>query len=102
METEEVGSDVEVLDASGAVVSPSDRGLQLPAVSGTTDIARRQDLLAAYLSEIRRHPILDVEEERKVAIEYLETGDREAARKLVSSNLRLVVKLAFQYHRQWA
>jgi RNA polymerase sigma-32 factor len=62
----------------------------------------KSDLLQAYLTEIRHHPILDREEEKELAMEYLETQDQTAAKRLVTSNLRLVVKLAFQYHRQWS
>jgi len=62
----------------------------------------RDDLLASYLAEVRRYPIMTQEEERAVAVKFVETGDREAAQKLVTSNLRLVIKIAFQYHRQWA
>ena len=58
------------------------------------------DLLQAYLTEIRHHPILTREEETELATQYLETQDQAAAKRLVTSNLRLVVKLAFQYHRQ--
>jgi RNA polymerase sigma-32 factor len=68
--------------------------------SGTT--SGRSDLLQAYLSEIRQHPILDREEEHDLAMQYLDDQDPEIAARLVTSNLRLVVKLAFQYHRQWA
>ena len=35
-------------------------------------------------------------------MQYLENQDPDAAKQLVTSNLRLVVKLAFQYHRQWS
>ncbi|MCB9664562.1 MAG: sigma-70 family RNA polymerase sigma factor [Alphaproteobacteria bacterium] len=62
----------------------------------------KDDLLAAYMAEVRRYPILSAEEEKEVAIRYVEHGDREAAQQLVTSNLRLVIKIAFQYHRQWA
>ena len=63
--------------------------------------AKSDDLLAHYLAEVRRYPILEPEEEKELAVRYQETGDPEAAERLVTSNLRLVVKLAFQYHRQW-
>merc|ERR1711977_701084 len=49
-----------------------------------------------------RYPLLSKEEERAYAVRYSETGDREAAERLVTSNLRLVIKIAFQYHRNWA
>lgn len=62
----------------------------------------KSDLLQAYLTEIRHHPILDREEEKDLAMQYLENQDPDAAKQLVTSNLRLVVKLAFQYHRQWS
>lgn len=62
----------------------------------------KSDLLQAYLTEIRHHPILDREEEKELAMQYLEDQDPDAAKQLVTSNLRLVVKLAFQYHRQWS
>jgi len=60
------------------------------------------DLLSFYLSEVRRYPLLTPEEERETAKAFVETGDREAAERLITSNLRLVIKIAFQYHRQWA
>jgi RNA polymerase sigma-32 factor len=64
--------------------------------------ASTADLLQFYLSEVRRHPVLSPEEEKGLARKYIETGDRESAHRLVTSNLRLVIKIAFQYHRRWA
>lgn len=61
-----------------------------------------KDLLSYYLAEVRKYPLLSPEEEKEYAISYQETGDRDAAEKLVTANLRLVIKIAFQYHRQWA
>jgi RNA polymerase sigma-32 factor len=60
------------------------------------------DLLQNYLAEVRRYALLSPEEERELAETYVDSGDPVAAQKLVTSNLRLVVKLAFQYHRQWS
>jgi len=51
---------------------------------------------------VRQYPLLKPEEEKELAIRYVEEGDQDAAQRLVTANLRLVVKLAFQYHRQWA
>jgi RNA polymerase sigma-32 factor len=59
----------------------------------------RYDPLRAYLAEIARHPLLSREEEHELAVRYRETGDVEAAYKLVASNLRLVVKIANEYRR---
>ncbi|RLA85989.1 MAG: RNA polymerase subunit sigma-70 [Deltaproteobacteria bacterium] len=59
------------------------------------------DPLQRYLQEIRKIPILSEQEERELAIRYRLHGDKEAAFKLVVSNLRLVVKIALEYHRYW-
>ena len=91
----------DLVDQEGNEVRPRTNPALLPALP-STGLARREDLLAQYLSEVRRYPLLDVEEERKLAVRYAETGDTEAAQRLVTANLRLVVKLAFQYHRQWS
>lgn len=59
----------------------------------------KSDPLSAYMAEVTRHPLLTREEEVALARRYRETGDVKAAYKLVASNLRLVVKLAHEYHR---
>jgi RNA polymerase sigma-32 factor len=64
--------------------------------------AHGKDLLSYYLAEVRRYPLLTPEEEKTYALRFAENGDPEAAEKLVTANLRLVIKIAFQYHRQWA
>ncbi len=53
--------------------------------------------LSRYLNEIKSFPILDVEEELSLARKYQESGEAEAAHKLVTSHLRLVAKIAMQY-----
>jgi RNA polymerase sigma-32 factor len=50
-----------------------------------------------YLEEIRRFPMLQAEEESVLAKRWREHGDADAARKLVTSHLRLVAKLAVGY-----
>jgi RNA polymerase sigma-32 factor len=59
----------------------------------------RKDPLQAYMAEVTRHPLLTREEEHKLAKHYQQTQDVGAAYRLVASNLRLVVKLAHEYHR---
>jgi RNA polymerase sigma-32 factor len=59
----------------------------------------RADPMAAYMAEVHRHPLLSREEEERLARRYRSTGDLDAAARLVSANLRLVVKLAHEYHR---
>jgi RNA polymerase sigma-32 factor len=50
-----------------------------------------------YLEEIRRYPMLDVEEECVLATRWREHGDGNAAQKLITSHLRLVAKTAMGY-----
>jgi RNA polymerase sigma-32 factor len=50
-----------------------------------------------YLEEIRRFPMLEAEEECVLATRWREHGDADAAHKLVTSHLRLVVKIAVGY-----
>ncbi|HSW40863.1 MAG TPA: RNA polymerase factor sigma-32 [Acidobacteriota bacterium] len=59
----------------------------------------RYDPLRSYLAEISRFTPLSREEEHRLAAHYHETGDREAAYQLVTSNLKLVVKIAMIYHK---
>ena len=63
---------------------------------------QKSSLLNQYLAEVRRYPILSQEEEHALAVRYIEEGDEEAGKQLVKSNLRLVVKMAFKFHSQWA
>ncbi len=67
------------------------------APEGSTALARR-DPLAAYMAEARRYPLLSREEEHELAKRWMD-GDVDAGRQLVTSNLRLVVKIANQYRR---
>ena len=47
-----------------------------------------------YLEQTRKFPILDLNEERRLARDWRDAKDPEAARQLLSSHLRLVVKIA--------
>ena len=55
--------------------------------------------LAAYMRDVQRYSLLKPDEERELAVRYVETGDVDAARQLVTSNLRLVVKIAYDYRQ---
>jgi RNA polymerase sigma-32 factor len=65
----------------------------------TFDPEKYNSLLSgeSYLREISQFPLLTPEEEFKLAARYRKYNDREAADKLVTSNLRFVVKVAFEY-----
>jgi len=60
----------------------------LPVVTDSVDL---------YMAEINRFPILKAEEEFKLAVSFVKENDMKAAEKLVTSNLRFVVKIAHEY-----
>jgi len=59
------------------------------------------DPLQIYLVEIKRYDLLTREEERELAIRVVEQKDDKAAYRLITANLRLVVKIAMDFHRYW-
>lgn len=59
------------------------------------------DPLQRYLSEISRFRLLTRDEEREMGIRLREHNDPDAAYILVTSNLRLVVKIALEFQRVW-
>jgi RNA polymerase sigma-32 factor len=77
------------------VPAPARAALIKAGESGLT----RSDPLQAYMAEVQRHPLLTREEEVTLARHFRDTGDVKAAYRLVAANLRLVVKLAHEYHR---
>jgi RNA polymerase sigma-32 factor len=61
----------------------------------------RTDPLQLYMSEIQRHPLLSPEDEHTLAVQYVKNQDVATAARLVTANLRLVVKLAYEYRRAY-
>ncbi|MBX3188166.1 MAG: RNA polymerase factor sigma-32 [Labilithrix sp.] len=61
----------------------------------------RLDPMAAYLREIQRHPLLTPEETHDLAAKFVQTQDPAIAARLVTANLRLVVKIAYEYRRAY-
>jgi RNA polymerase sigma-32 factor len=53
--------------------------------------------LESYLVQINQFPLLTQDEEFKLAVRYRKHNDIEAAQKLITSNLRFVVKVVFEY-----
>ena len=70
------------------------------ARTDSTDLLKA-DELTRYLSEIRRYPLLTRDEENEAARAFYEDGDVDAAKRLVTGNLRLVVKISMEYRRAW-
>jgi RNA polymerase sigma-32 factor len=69
------------------------------AVSGGS--MERLDPMAAYLREVQRHPLLTPEQTHALATKFVETQDPAIAAQLVTANLRLVVKIAYEYRRAY-
>jgi RNA polymerase sigma-32 factor len=61
----------------------------------------RYDPMQAYLREVQRHPLLTPDQEHDYATRYYVDGDLRAAHTLVTANLRLVVKIAYEYRRAY-
>jgi RNA polymerase sigma-32 factor len=57
--------------------------------------------LSAYMNQLANHAPITREEEHALAVRWVEEGDIDAARQMVLSNLRLVVKIAMEYRRAW-
>ena len=62
-----------------------------------SDLPVVKNSLESYLSRINQFPLLTAEEEFELASRYRKHSDIEAAHKLITSNLRFVVKVAFEY-----
>ncbi len=85
------GQPLDDIDQPGAL---ADRGRRQSSLVKT-------DPLTAYMQEIRRYPLLSREEEHELAVKFAKTRDPKIAKRLITSNLRLVVKLAHEYRRAY-
>jgi RNA polymerase sigma-32 factor len=83
--------DIQFSDLHPLISMPEDNNL--PAL-GNVGLQR-------YLQEISQYKLLSREETDELATYYFETGDPEAAYRLVSANLRLVVKVAMDFQKYW-
>jgi RNA polymerase sigma-32 factor len=59
------------------------------------------DLVQRYIREANRFNLLTPDEEKSLTTHYHETGDRETGSKLITSNLRLVIKIALEFQKYW-
>jgi RNA polymerase sigma-32 factor len=101
--TEELEPEV-IIEASGELIAddveftPDDVAAIVPQKD---QALARLDMLQLYMQEVQRHPLLTPEEEHELAERFKNTGDVDAAKRLVTANLRLVAKLAFEYRRAY-
>ncbi|MEG6505299.1 sigma-70 family RNA polymerase sigma factor [Nitratidesulfovibrio sp. 1201_IL3209] len=77
------------------------RRRSLPVLRPAMPGASTRDSLHLYLREISRFPLLKPDEEFDLARRVQEQGDSDAAFRLVTSHLRLVVKIAMDFQRRW-
>jgi len=110
---EVLGDEREVFDTEAEVVDeaevdeereehePTDEREQEPEGDPDERGLARFDALQAYMREVQRHPLLSADDEHKLAVQYQKTEDREVAARLVTANLRLVVKIAYEYRRAY-
>jgi RNA polymerase sigma-32 factor len=90
---EELGEELEPTERPRRAVATADGKRSYSLV--------RSDPLTAYMQEIRRYPLLSREEEHELAVEFAKTQDPKIARRLITANLRLVVKIAHEYRRAY-
>jgi RNA polymerase sigma-32 factor len=89
---------VEVLDMDE---ERNERRGESDALAGSSSSLTRRDPLGVYMRDVQRYPLLSKEEEHDLAVRFLENDDLEAAKQLVTSNLRLVVKIAYDYRQAY-
>lgn len=97
----EVDLAADPLDLDVPDLAAPKRKKHLPAMPGAR-VPESLSALNVYLARLKHVQILPIEEQAQLAAEYQRSGDKESAARLVASNLRLVVKIAFQFRRQWA
>lgn len=94
----------EIIDAAAIEVGdePDPELLESPdgeVIKDRSGSLAKRDPMAAYMREVRRYPLLTPDEEHALATRLVEHGDTAAARRLIEANLRLVVKIAYEYRR---
>jgi RNA polymerase sigma-32 factor len=93
----ETEGEVVVDDGDEDPVPESKQPASLAPASMEGAALSRTDPLQAYLREVQRYKLLTAEEEQTLTRKYVETQDVQTAARLVTANLRLVVKLAYEY-----
>jgi RNA polymerase sigma-32 factor len=105
-EIEPPDDELEVLDASFGEDAGHSHFLPARFSPGAIQLDKpsslaRYDPLQAYMRDVLRYPLLTPEQEHEIAIKYFENGDVKAAASLVTANLRLVVKIAYDYRHAY-
>jgi RNA polymerase sigma-32 factor len=72
-----------------------------PEAEAALPIPADLDLVQRYIREANRFALLTPEEEKSLSSRFHETGDQEAGSRLITSNLRLVIKIALEFQKYW-
>ena len=72
-----------------------------PEAEAALPIPADLDLVQRYIREANRFTLLTPEEEKSLSSSFHETGDQEAGSRLITSNLRLVIKIALEFQKYW-
>jgi RNA polymerase sigma-32 factor len=82
---------------------PIESNPEAESAGPTADVAEPMpsdySTIGAYLHELRRYPLMTREEEHEVAVRYAQSAEQVLAGRLITANLRLVVKIAQEYRR---
>ena len=99
----DVDDDKDSLDAEPELALEEDHDAPLPAPSlpRLPSPTGTRDSLHLYLREVSRFPMLQPEEEHELALRVRDHNDPDAAFRLVSTHLRLVVRIAMDFQRRW-
>ena len=104
-ETEVILDDSDILPALREEESDEDDDVDL---DDTIEIGAKENglittnALQKYLAELRKYSLMTREQEKEVAIKAYEEHDIESRNRLVTSKLRLVVKIAMEYRRAYS
>jgi RNA polymerase sigma-32 factor len=98
----EQGVDREELEPGEGEVTDGDVDVKkMPLAKGDGASITHYDPMAAYLREVQRHPLLTPEATHDLAAKFVKDQDPRIAAQLVTANLRLVVKIAYEYRRAY-
>ncbi len=90
------------LDETSMELDETSKDTQVAAVPiKVEELPQTLDPLKQYFKEISQYPILSLEEEMDLVAKLQKQGDLSAAKRLVTANLRLVVKIAMEYYNAY-
>jgi RNA polymerase sigma-32 factor len=88
----------EILETKAEVLEPE---IEEEKEEAPLPIPSDIDLVQRYIREANRFTLLTLEEEKQLTAHFHETGDKETGYRLITSNLRLVIKIALEFQKYW-